>query len=372
MVGVHPHRGVSERFFEELGEACLRRTFADVAAQYDVDESTLTLICKDYASRLEGKAQFDVPQTLGISALTYQGKTHALIVDIGQGAPYDLLKSPTGSDLERYLDAMLDPDLDEPIHTVVIDANDAFRDCIEAVLPSSLVVLAPTKLRQLARGCVDEVKREVFEGASRTQRTHLAKANKFLGTPRSTLNVHQKIRYDLLASPAEKDEGLRRITTAYDKAEDFMDIYEANSQRLAETKARQWLHSMPAEIAPAFKPLEEALRKWWEPILDWHSAEVTEEQLHPVRTLVNETNAEGRGYSFEILRAKLLFYPPRRSRHPLRSLQQPNQPMVGYVTTASTSTDTVYRPTHRGPRIVDLLEHLDAIIGSGENEQQNG
>ena len=368
--GVHLNRALTERFFEELGEATLRRTFADVASQYHVDESTLGFICREYAQRLERKVQFDVPEVLGISAVTYQNETHALLVDIGQGAPYDLLESPTPKELEKYLDAMWDPDIDEAIHTVVIDANDTYRACVEAVLPESYIVLAPATLRELAYSCAHKVRQEIYRHATRTQRTRIAWADEFLKKPRNMLSVAQKAKHDLLASPAENDQGLRRITTAYDKCEDLAEIYEAKNRRLAETKARQWLHSMPAELASDFEPLQEALRTWWDPILDWHIAEVTETELDSLRGLLDGINARGRGYSFEILRAKLLFYPPKRSPQPLLTQQPSGQPMMGYTTTLQTSVNPVQRPTHRGPRIVDLLEHMDAITGSRVDDEK--
>ena len=373
--GLHPHRRLTDRYFEELGEATLRLTFAEVASQYNVDETTLRTICLDYAQRQEEKSQFETPRTLGINTVHYKDQTHTLLVDIANATLYDLLKSPSTADLDQCIRALREP---ENVRTIVIDLKDEYYNLARSLLPHALLVVAPKTLRTIARQCVQQVKDELHQRATPTQRARLALADRFLDTPRAALTAAQKANHELLANPQARDQALQRITTAYNTAENLNDFYTASTRPLAETRARQWIQGLPDELKPAFSSLRDTLRDWWQPILDWREASVTEGQLEPVTALLNEFNARGRGYSFEVLRAKLLFYPPKRpSRSPRGRRGSENYMGFSMAPEDFTHLSLIERPARtdrrikRGTLIKVLLKHTTAVFGAQRESMEN-
>jgi len=69
----------------------------------------------------------------------------------------------------------------------------------------------------------------------------------------------------------------------------------------------QWQKSIPSEIAEPFAAIERAWGNWTMPILNYFNHPVTNAYPESLNSLISVMNQLGRGYSFEALRAKILF-----------------------------------------------------------------
>ena len=110
---------------------------------------------------------------------------------------------------------------------------------------------------------------------------------------------------------------------AYRLKEDFFKIYDAGSRHEALARFAEWDRSVTHEFRDAFSDLTRAWRYWQPYILNYFDApninlldgEEVASGHHPVtnayteslNSLIRVMNRLGRGYSFEALRAKILF-----------------------------------------------------------------
>jgi len=94
---------------------------------------------------------------------------------------------------------------------------------------------------------------------------------------------------------------------AYRLKEQFFGIYDAESPDEAQARFIQWQKSIPSEIADAFADIERAWGNWTMPILNYFNHPVTNACTESLNSLIRVVNRLGRGYSFEALRAKILF-----------------------------------------------------------------
>ena len=69
----------------------------------------------------------------------------------------------------------------------------------------------------------------------------------------------------------------------------------------------QWEASLTPEIAPYFSDITRAWGNWTWPILGYFDHPVTNAYTESLNNLIRVMNRLGRGYSFEALRAKILF-----------------------------------------------------------------
>ena len=94
---------------------------------------------------------------------------------------------------------------------------------------------------------------------------------------------------------------------AYRLKEQFFGIYDAESPDEAQAKYLQWERSLTPEIADAFSDITRAWGNWTWPILAYFEHPVTNAYTESLNSLIRVMNRLGRGYSFEALRAKILF-----------------------------------------------------------------
>ena len=122
---------------------------------------------------------------------------------------------------------------------------------------------------------------------------------------------------------------------AYRLKEQFFGIYDAESPDEAQAKFIRWQKSIPSEIADAFADIERAWGNWTMPILNYFNHPVTNAYTESLNSLIRVMNRLGRGYSFEALRAKILFsegaHKHKLSRPKFERRREPEPVEMGYA-----------------------------------------
>jgi hypothetical protein len=96
------------------------------------------------------------------------------------------------------------------------------------------------------------------------------------------------------------------IGLAYRLKEDFCGIYEATTRSDAEARYAAREAAISPAVSDAFKPLTTAWMNWNGEILAYFDHRVTNAYTESLNALRQQDRA-GRGYSFEALRAKMLY-----------------------------------------------------------------
>nr|WP_254843951.1 transposase [Virgibacillus dokdonensis] len=94
---------------------------------------------------------------------------------------------------------------------------------------------------------------------------------------------------------------------AYELKEQFFDIYEAESINEAYKLYQNWFSNIPKELMAYFGDLIKAVNNWEEEIFNYFNSPITNAYTESLNRLIKTMNHVGRGYSFEALRAKILF-----------------------------------------------------------------
>lgn len=97
------------------------------------------------------------------------------------------------------------------------------------------------------------------------------------------------------------------LGVAYRLKENFFGIYDAQSPDEAQGRFLEWKSRITPEVAPAFSDLVRAWDNWTPWILGYFDHPVTNAYTESLNNLIRVMHRLGRGYSFEALRAKILF-----------------------------------------------------------------
>ena len=94
---------------------------------------------------------------------------------------------------------------------------------------------------------------------------------------------------------------------AYRLKEEFFDLYDARTGMAARHRFRTWEASIPLDIYPHFEPIVTAWNNWELEIMSYFGHPITNSHTESLNNLIRVMNRLGRGYSFEALRATILF-----------------------------------------------------------------
>jgi len=87
----------------------------------------------------------------------------------------------------------------------------------------------------------------------------------------------------------------------------FYDLWDCPSAKEARICYRFWLAELPAEIREPFAPLVRAMGNWENEVWAYFSHRATNAYVEAFNGVIRVVNRLGRGYSFDVLRARMLF-----------------------------------------------------------------
>ncbi|MBK5491897.1 transposase [Bacillus sp. TH13] len=75
----------------------------------------------------------------------------------------------------------------------------------------------------------------------------------------------------------------------------------------AQRRYEEWVNQVTEDVFEAFEPILKACNNWHEEIFNYFEHPITNAYTESLNSLIRVMNGMGRGYSFEALRARILF-----------------------------------------------------------------
>jgi transposase len=291
-------RMMTSRLVKWMGEQSVKRPFAHIADEIGVTENTVKNVFNDYINGLERTVRFETPQWMGIDEIHIIKKPRCVVSNIENNTIVNVLRDRNKKTVADYLFRLKGRDL---VKCVAMDMWEPYKDAVRDVMPQATIVVDKFHVVRMANVCLEAVRKEIRSSLTVKQRRGL---------------MHD--RFILLKREA-KLEGLDRITleswtknypalgAAYRAKEEFFAIYDAMTALEAQTLFKNWEAGLAPEIKDAFYPLTRAVNNWMPEIMTYFDHPVTNAYTESLNNLISVMNRLGRGYSFEALRAKILF-----------------------------------------------------------------
>lgn len=306
--GVHDAMRMTERCVEYIQSQCLRDTFVRVAEHIGCDDKTVRNLADDYIDRLNAEYKPELPEWLGMDETQIDGKLRCIITDVVNRVPIDML-----------------PDRDKPLVTgwlyqfrdrthvkgLAIDMWRPFKDAAQAVFPGLPVVIDKFHLVRMANRAMDDVRTELAKGEVKAVGRDWMRRKSLLRMRYK--NLDERGRFNLQMWLDNEPD----VATAYRLKEAFYDIYDAPNRADAADSLDAWRKSIPAEMKKgkkSFQPLLTSTRNWREEMLNYFDHPISNGYTEALNGVAKVINRSGRGYSFEVLRARLLFMNKGRSQ----------------------------------------------------------
>jgi len=294
---VDEKRAMTTRLLAWIGKASVSRTFASIAEEIGIAEGTVRSIFRSYVSELERTIRFETPKWMGIDEI-HLIRPRCVISNIRNNTIVNLLPNRDKKTVTAYLSCL---DGRQDVQYVAMDMWTPYRDAVRTVMPQARIIIDKFHVVRMANDAIERVRKALRSDLTVSQRRGLMHDRFLLLKRQRDLDERER----LLLDGWVKNYPL--LGVAYRLKEAFYGCYDAKSAPEAEHVFSRWLDSVPAALREPFGDLIRAYSNWNAYILNYFEHPVTNAYTESLNNLIRVMNRLGRGYSFEALRAKILF-----------------------------------------------------------------
>lgn len=294
------HR-MTQRLYEYIQQQSLVKTFTSLAREVGVDEKLVRVIFGEHVKKLKAKTKLVTPKWMGIDEVYLLGDYRCVITNVKERTVIDLLKSRTKKSVINWLQRQPGK---EQIEYVTMDMWSPYRDAVRLMLPQAVIIVDKFHVLDEVNDCLEEARKGIHSQLTDKQRRTL-KHDKY-----TLLARKHRLQPDKLIILESWIKNFPTLGRAYELKEQFYDIYDlAADSKQAKKLYTDWKAGVPKELLDYFQPLITSVTNWENEIFGYFDAnrKVTNAYTEALNGLIKITNREGRGYSFEVVRSKILY-----------------------------------------------------------------
>jgi len=332
---IDPNDKMSKRLKRVIQEKALHNTFTAVAEEHGLSSKTVENCFNECIEILDLRPDVIAPRVLGIDECHLEKKMHAVYADIEAGKILEMGRSIKKADVIR--DLMNFQDLDK-VEVVTTDMCNTYRLAIQTVLPNAIHVVDKFHVVQMFMNAVDVARAIIFEDIK--TRVEMISSNPVRERERAKFIDLGIDAYMFRMSPENMSdwrlERYNQIIATYPEfaqlavlRKAFFSIYDADNVRSAESAYEIWKRSIPN--TPAYVNMRHlatrTFKNWGKEIFNYfmvtgRKTNATTERLNgAIKSMQNM----GRGYSFRVLRAKMLFGSEVAKKPLYRRISKPDE-----------------------------------------------
>jgi transposase len=290
---------MTSRLVQYVEAESLRRTFTSIAGDVGLDDKTVRNLFRAYAERLDASTVFETPTHMGVDEVHLLRKPRFVMTNLTERTIIAVLQERTKKVVAAHMLGMPDR---ERVEVVTMDMWRAYADAARAAFPNATVVVDKFHVVRMASQAMEVIRKAQREGLEPKFRRRL---------------MHD--RFILLRRPRDLDDDQRKVMAgwfeqfpklaeAYRLKEAFYGLWDIPKKADAIAGYEAWERSITdRELLAAFKPLLTAMANWRTEIFAFWDHRHTNALTEALNGIAKAVERAGRGYSFEVIRAKLLY-----------------------------------------------------------------
>jgi transposase len=300
---LHRTRAATARLVEFIEQHGLRLSFMEVARQTGIDPKTVRNIVDDYIKVLEAQHPPTTPRCLGIDEVKIGKYYRGVVTNVEANTFVDILERRNKTHLDAYFTAMQDK---HKVEVVVTDLWNAYRQMAGTYFPKAEIVADKFHVMRMAVEAVEGIRKYLRQRDLRGKEKEKERLS--LKDER-----HLLLKREANLTPRELAvlDGLRTkyplLGIAQAAKEQFFAIYDAPDRKTAELMFEAWKRTLDPQVASWFKRLASDVDNWHRHVFTVFDLPYTNAYTESFNRFIKDVNRHGRGHSFPILRARLLY-----------------------------------------------------------------
>lgn len=297
MGGIQSDMRMTERCVEFIQDQCLKDTFLRIADHVGCDDKTVRTVAGQHIARLDAAYKPYLPEWMGIDETKIDGKQRCVITDVGARRPIDMLADRDKGTVAGWLNRFKDRRM---VKGLAIDMWRPYKDVAKLMFARLPVVIDKFHVVRMANLGVDRTRIRLAKAQPKGVGRAWMRSKTLLVKRAANLTEKQRFNLDMWLDN-EPDIG-----TSYRIKEAFFDIYDMPKAQAIDAYDA-WAATVPSKLKADYKPLLTATRNWRTEILAYFDHPISNGYTEALNGVAKQINRAGRGYSFEVLRARLLF-----------------------------------------------------------------
>ncbi|MEI7614783.1 MAG: ISL3 family transposase [Betaproteobacteria bacterium] len=357
-------RRATRRLVDSVRERCLSKTFHSLSEDTGLAVNTIKNIAHDLISDLDQQVCFETPSIMGIDELKLAGGMRCIITNLATMSIFDMLEERTQVVLKPYFEAMNDR---EKVEWVCTDMWRPFKRSFAPFLPNAKLVIDKFHVVRMASDALETERKKYQKDLEKDARLQIKKSVRWLTLKRNaTLTPEESVALGIVK------KNLPDLALAYDLKESFYEIYDQDTRADAMLAFKDWEKSVPTKM-PMFASLAKTVHNHFEDIFAYWDAptRITNAYTEAANGITKVANRAGRGYSYEVIRAKVLYHKLAREIGSVRRLIVQEDPtpsssagsviqMAKWLPSGPSSTSETIKVIEYGPYISTLAAAAEA------------
>lgn len=293
-------RRATKRLVDSIRERCLGMTFHALAEQTGLAVNTIKNIAQDLISDLERTVHYETPVIMGIDEVNLAGEMRCVITNLATNNAFQMLEFRTQEHMKPFFKNLPDK---ERVEWVCTDMWRPFKRSFSKYLPNARLIIDKFHVVKMASEALEEERKKYQVALDKNERIKVKKSIRWLTLKRpSNLSPEEKVALGIVR------QVIPALAEAYDFKEAFYRIYDDPVKESAMRAFDAWENSLPDEL-DGFRSLAKTVHNHYDDIFAyWDSpSRLTNAYTEGLNGLTKVANRMGRGYSYEIIRAKMLY-----------------------------------------------------------------
>ena len=290
---------LTKRLIEKIRLECFDKTFKDIADEYGISQPSIKRIFEDYVDELSESFTLYSPQVLGIDEVHLHSKYCGVFVDVLGQKVIEITENRNKVTVKKFLESLPE---NHKIQCVTMDMWQPYKDAVIDVLGDVSIVIDKFHVIKELNKALEDIRRTLRRDMGKGSRVSLKNMRFLFLTGSENLTPRQSKQLDVLL------EAYPQFKTPYYLKEAFRDIYQfAESREDAEKLYADWVQANKEEGCHAFDGFINMIGNWYTEIFNYFNNRYTNAQTESLNNVIREIDRAGRGYTFPVLRAKILY-----------------------------------------------------------------
>ena len=287
---------MTNRMRDYIRTASLSVPFSRIKTELDVSVPTIKDIFADYVAELDSKHKLVAPKVLGMDENYLNSQYRCIYTDVENGLIIDVTSDRKLRTVQNWISRL--PQKDR-VECVTMDMWGCYRDAVGCELPEVVVIVDKFHVIKNLNEALDRTRKATREKLTPAQIKEVKNSRWLLLRNSDDLSESDKIRLEILLT------NYPQFREPYELKESFRKIYEMPDRNAAEDYFDEW--KVDAVKYPLFKEFVDTVENWRTEIFNYFDHNYTNAVTEALNAVCKEIAAVGRGYTFDVLRAKILY-----------------------------------------------------------------
>ena len=290
---------LTKRLITKIQLESFDKTFKDIADEYGISQPSVKRLFEDYVDELSESYTLYSPQVLGIDEVHLHSQYCGVFVDVLGQKVIEMTENRNKVTVKKFLESLPES---HKIQCVTMDMWQPYKDAVTDFLGDVPIVIDKFHIIKELNKALEDIRRTLRKDMEKESRVSLKNMRFLFLTGGENLTPRQSKQLDTLL------EAYPQFQTPYLLKEAFRNIYQfAKTRAEAEKQYAEWVQANADEDCHAFDGFISTVANWHTEIFNYFDNRYTNAQTESLNNVIREVDRAGRGYTFPVLRAKILY-----------------------------------------------------------------